>query len=134
MGRNKISDKRRKEVIERDNCTCQICGIKVDINSFNKDNSLNIDHILPISKGGKNNIDNLRVLCRKCNLSRRNVSLDEYRETLINKAHIDIPNTRLKCMIKDYSKESVLKILDELKLEFEKHINEIQKNVENEVI
>jgi hypothetical protein len=37
---------------------CQLCRI---------DTELELDHIIPLSKGGKNNIDNRQWLCRKCN-------------------------------------------------------------------
>jgi 5-methylcytosine-specific restriction endonuclease McrA len=33
---------------------------------------MTIDHIVPVSKGGTNNIGNLRGLCRRCNQSRQN--------------------------------------------------------------
>jgi 5-methylcytosine-specific restriction endonuclease McrA len=38
--------------------SCACCGIKENIT---------IDHILPISKGGSNSIDNLQPLCLTCN-------------------------------------------------------------------
>jgi len=42
---------------------CQGCGREED---------LEIDHILPISRGGGNQIDNLTLLCRHCNSSKGN--------------------------------------------------------------
>lgn len=65
----------RKKIIERDNYTCQYCGIKVhdrrngNWNTFDK---AHIDHIIPISKGGNSEPNNLQVLCRTCNLSKSN--------------------------------------------------------------
>lgn len=45
---------------------CVYCG-----KSFRKD-SIEIDHILPRSRGGGNNAENLQCLCRKCNRSKGN--------------------------------------------------------------
>ena len=52
----------REHIAERDNYTCQICG------KYMPDGvGLHIDHIIPVSKGGKSIPSNLRVLCSKCN-------------------------------------------------------------------
>ena len=48
----------RWEIWERDNFTCLFCETRRD---------LTIDHIIPESKGGTLNINNLQTLCRSCN-------------------------------------------------------------------
>lgn len=52
----------RKKISERDNYTCQMCG------KYMPDGvGLQIDHIVPVAKGGKTVASNLQVLCSKCN-------------------------------------------------------------------
>ena len=62
-----ISDKLRYTVLKRDNFKCCACGA-----SPAKDPSveLHIDHIIPWSKGGKTELDNLQTLCSKCNIGK----------------------------------------------------------------
>ena len=45
---------------------CQMCQKDLDADS------LTIDHIFPLSKGGTNHVDNLQPLCRPCNSSKGN--------------------------------------------------------------
>lgn len=57
----------RKKIMQRDNYTCQICG------KYMPDEvGLQIDHIIPISRGGKTIDSNLQVLCSKCNGKKSN--------------------------------------------------------------
>lgn len=57
--------KLREKIMERDNYTCQICG------KYMPDEvGLHVDHVIPVSKGGKSVPSNLRVLCSKCNGSK----------------------------------------------------------------
>ena len=67
--RRKISDTTRYAVLERAGFKCQCCGSKP---LKNNDVVLHIDHIIPHSLGGSDSIDNLQVLCDKCNISKRN--------------------------------------------------------------
>lgn len=38
-----------------------VCG------ATNKETTLEIDHIIPVAKGGTNDISNLQTLCKECN-------------------------------------------------------------------
>lgn len=59
-GRKRQSLKQNEIAIyERDGYRCRCCGRRT------KD--LEIDHIVPISKGGKSTYDNLQTLCKRCN-------------------------------------------------------------------
>lgn len=51
----------RENIYLRDNYTCQYCGKKL------KENELTLDHVVPISKSGPKNWQNLVSCCRNCN-------------------------------------------------------------------
>jgi hypothetical protein len=59
-----MTSKLRWKIKERDNYTCQICGLSTN---DEKNLLLEIDHIIPISKGGISTEENLQTLCWKCN-------------------------------------------------------------------
>lgn len=60
--RSLMTPELRRRIAERDNYTCQICG------RYMPDGvGLQIDHIIPVAKGGKTTPDNLQVLCAECN-------------------------------------------------------------------
>ncbi len=53
-----IRIKRTREVFARDEHKCRQCGAE---------KNLTIDHIVPLAKGGTNELNNLQILCRSCN-------------------------------------------------------------------
>ena len=57
--RGKVTNKMRFAIYERDHYRCRKCGRKT--------NDLEVDHIIPIAKGGKSTFDNLQTLCHRCN-------------------------------------------------------------------
>ena len=62
-----FSDKDKRTAYERQNGICPICGIHHEIDEMEG------DHIIPWSKGGKTTIDNLQMLCKKCNREKGNI-------------------------------------------------------------
>lgn len=59
----------RIRVFYRDNFTCGYCG--------SKGGKLECDHIVPVSRGGSNEDDNLLTACRTCNRRKRDRTPEE---------------------------------------------------------
>jgi len=53
----------RDHVFRRDRGACVNCG---------RGESLEYDHIIPLSRGGATSVNNLQLLCRPCNRSKGN--------------------------------------------------------------
>ena len=69
----------RKNVLERDNNSCQYCG------STNR--KLSIDHVLPKSRGGIDNWENVVTACLECNVKKGNKTPKEANMPLITKPY-----------------------------------------------
>ena len=63
--RGQLSDSLRYDILRRDRFRCVICGASADDGA-----RLHVDHIIPVSKGGKSEYDNLRTLCERCNIGK----------------------------------------------------------------
>ena len=55
----RVSSEVRQKVWKRDKGKCVDCGSK---------ENLHYDHIIPLSKGGGNSVENIQILCQICNL------------------------------------------------------------------
>ena len=55
----------RHEVFKRDNYTCVECGARKSDGA-----TLHVDHKVPVSKGGTDELDNLQTWCSDCNLNK----------------------------------------------------------------
>ena len=69
----------RKNILTRDDHQCQYCG-----NHF-RESDLTIDHVIPRSKGGKNEWDNVVAACRACNQRKSDYLLENSPVSIIRK-------------------------------------------------
>lgn len=67
--RTTVPLKDRWAVLKRDHYRCKICGASP---SSDHQVKLEIDHIIPVAEGGRNDIGNLQTLCQRCNQGKKN--------------------------------------------------------------
>lgn len=72
--RKSLSNRIRFEVFKRDSFKCQYCG------SSSPDVVLEVDHIVPVAKGGTNELLNLVTSCWACNSGKSDKKLDDNSE------------------------------------------------------
>lgn len=90
--RKPLSKKLRFEVFKRDAFTCQYCGKKAP------DVVLEVDHIKPVSKGGKNELLNLVTACFECNRGKRNIELSDRQELEVQRKRLEELNAKREQM------------------------------------
>lgn len=49
-----------------------MCGNKITYLNFT------VDHVIPISKGGSNSLDNMEAMCNMCNQMKRNYMKNDF--------------------------------------------------------
>lgn len=85
----------RKNILTRDNHTCQYCGHKIS------GDLVTIDHVIPKSKGGKNIWDNLVTCCISCNTKKDNKLPSEAKMVLIKQPKKPTISEFLKLKLKN---------------------------------
>jgi len=71
-----IPDSVRYIVLKEGNSRCALCG------ATKNEQPLDVDHIIPRKRGGTNDINNLQVLCAKCNRSKRDKDCTDFRKNI----------------------------------------------------
>lgn len=66
----------KQMVLQRSAGRCWYCGEVLNVAGRQTNH---IDHVLPVSKGGSNDPDNLVAACRTCNTEKADMTLKEFR-------------------------------------------------------
>lgn len=90
-----VSKKTRFEVFKRDGFRCAYCG------KTPPEITLEIDHIEPRSRGGKDDVNNLLTACFSCNRGKTNIPLDKAPQTLSD--NLEVLKER-ESQLKEYRK------------------------------
>lgn len=77
--RIRLSKEFKRKIFERDNYECQRCFK----NLIDKAELRVIDHKIPLSKGGSNDINNLWLLCNDCDKRKKNKIEDDLMQSYI---------------------------------------------------
>lgn len=76
-GGTRVSD---ESILRRDGWRCRFCGIPTpqDLRGTNEHNAPEVDHVIPVSRGGLHEAANLQCLCRSCNGLKSNRTMAEF--------------------------------------------------------
>lgn len=73
-------------VVGRYGSVCHLCGLPIDLSVPRMEpGGLSVDHVLPRSRGGTDDLSNLRPAHRRCNVRRQNKTISEFRPSRRNR-------------------------------------------------
>ena len=74
--RRAFTKEEREYIYRRDNGICQLCGEKLQYED------MTIDHAIPLSDGGRNEISNYQCSCLACNQLKNNIQPKDFYEKI----------------------------------------------------
>ena len=77
-GRKNIPKPIRDKVFRINKGRCSYCLVKLTVGNSKCSNQFHVDHIIPWSVGGRNNIENLTASCRSCNISKSSTLIEDW--------------------------------------------------------
>jgi 5-methylcytosine-specific restriction endonuclease McrA len=92
----------RNRIYRRDNYQCVYCGSKKE---------LTLDHVIPKSKGGPNDWENLVTSCSKCNIKKADRTPEEAKMKMSHQPYVPTlidENKILKNLWTDYQKSFII--------------------------
>lgn len=100
--RKSFNTKERIFIYNRNKGKCAICGEFVPFDEFT------VDHIIPLSKGGTNKLNNLQCTCKTCNLVKQDILpkdlMDKLTQIVFYQMQINYKNSYWKEMKKIHKK------------------------------
>lgn len=107
--RRPLGNTLRFEILKRDNFRCVYCG------ATSTEAKLQVDHIVPVAKGGSDSPENLVAACFSCNIGKRDKLLEEsylelptYSERDLAINPVVLPNAVLNNMYKHTRKSEII--------------------------
>lgn len=105
MRRHTISSALRSFVLERDGYSCVLCGAT--------DCALQVDHNIPVSRGGTDSPANLNTLCTECHKYKGSSTLREYLN-LFERAGVEVDweSARQLCVLPPFADPATIQRLE----------------------
>ncbi|RKI87876.1 HNH endonuclease [Parablautia intestinalis] len=98
--RKRYSDEEREIIYNKSGGRCELCGQRLLLEN------MTLDHIVPLSMGGGESMENLQAACYACNQFKSNILPDDFMDRIIK---IFLYQTEKKC-----GKDMKLKIIHKL--------------------
>ena len=92
----------RTRLAEAQNWKCCFCGVRMD-EMHGKRNSVTVEHVIPKSKGGTNDMANLAASCYACNNNRGTKDAETFRSSQDQKSNAVV---RLEAAVRKYVKKA----------------------------
>ena len=107
LEKDPIPDSSYYQAMKASGGRCALCG------ATNKERMLQVDHIIPRSRGGKNDLVNLQVLCAKCNAAKSNKDNTDFRDGPPQDSQPDCPFCNIEPSMIVEENNTVIAIYDQ---------------------